>query len=181
LETRVVYREGISALLASVRARFTPRVRQRLLAECGVDEKALAPSYPWTVLDQIQEVLCQELWPGVPMDQATFELGRQALVHYGDTVLGKALFGVVRLLGPLRIAKRLPSVFRQTNNYAELTMHITSETSWELEHNEVGRYPHQIRGNMQAAGELFGWKDHKCELLSYDGHRARYRVSWSSS
>jgi len=162
----------------TVRSRLTPRIKARLLSEAGVDEKVSKPSYPFDSLNAVTRVLAEELFPGRSIDEATFELGLLSLKTYGHTVMGAALFAVIRLLGPLKIVKRLPGTFRQFNNYAEVKVEITSEKSWELDHNEVGPYPHMIRGNMQAAGELFGWKGLEVKLLHYDGHRARYRVSW---
>lgn len=175
----LVYREGFTTVLTAMKARLSPRIMARLQAEAGLDAALSKPSYPQASLDALTKVLAEELYRGLPADEATFQLGVACLKHYEHTLLGRALFPLVRLLGPMRVVKRLPSIFRQTNNYAEVKVDVTSEKSWELEHNEVGAYPHMIRGNMQAAGDLFGWKDHKCELLSYDGHRARYRVSWS--
>ncbi|MBL8958140.1 MAG: DUF2378 family protein [Myxococcaceae bacterium] len=177
---KIVYREGISTTIDTVRARLTPRTWERLKTEAGIDEKVSKPSYPIATFDNVTRVLADELFPGRSIEDASFQLGLLALKTYGDTVMGGALFAVIRLLGPLRIVKRLPSTFRQFNNYADVKVEITSERSWELDHNEVGLYPHLIRGNMQSAGELFGWKGLKVELTSYDGHRARYRVSWES-
>jgi uncharacterized protein (TIGR02265 family) len=84
----------------------------------------------------------------------------------------------VRLLGPMRFVKRIPTLFRQTNNYAEVRVSVTGPTSYEIDHNEVGAYPHYFRGVMQGTGEVVGLHGHGCELLSYDGHRGRYRVWW---
>jgi uncharacterized protein (TIGR02265 family) len=176
---KIVFREALISTIDSVRSKFTPRVRERLLGEAGVDDKVSRPSYPLATSDAVTRILAEELFPGRSLDDATFQLGLVSLRHYGGTVMGSALFGVIRLLGPMRIVKRLPPVFRQFNNYADVKIDITSDKSWELDHNEVGAYPHLIRGNMHAAGDLFGWKDHRCDLLHYDGHRARYRVSWS--
>ncbi len=176
---RLVYREGIATVLDAVRPRLNPRIVSRLQAEAGIDAAASRPSYPQASLDALTRILAEELYRGLPVDEATFQLGVACLKHYEHTLLGKALFPVVRLLGPLRVAKRLPGIFRQTNNYADVKVEVTSDRSWELDHNEVGAYPHMIRGNMHGAGELLGWKNHKCELLSYDGHRARYRMSWT--
>ncbi len=176
---KIVYRDGIVTTIDTVRARLSPRTWQRLASEAGVDEKVSRPSYPFETLNAVIRVLAEELFPGRSIDDATFELGLLSLKTYGHTVMGSALFAIIRLLGPLRIVKRLPTTFRQFNNYADVKIEITSDKSWELDHNEVGLYPHMIRGNMQAAGELFGWHGLHVELLSYDGHRARYRVSWA--
>jgi uncharacterized protein (TIGR02265 family) len=174
----VVYKEAITSTLDAVRSQLTPRIRERLKAEAGFNIDAMSPTYPLTVLDETIRVLSEEFFGGRAPDEATYELGRVALKRYGEGTLGKALFPLVRMLGPMRFLKRLPSLFRQTNNYADVKVEVLSPTSYELDHNEVGRYPHYMRGVMQSAGEVIGLKGHACDLLSYDGHRARYRMRW---
>jgi uncharacterized protein (TIGR02265 family) len=175
---KVVYREALTSTLDAVRAQLTPRIVDRLKREAGFDDKALAPTYPMKVLDETIRVLSEEFFRGRARDEATYELGRLAMKRYGDSTLGKALFPLVRLLGPMRFLKRIPSLFRQSNNYAEVSVEPFGPTGYELNHNEVGQHPHYMRGVIQSTGEILSLKDHACELLSYDGHRARYRVQW---
>lgn len=175
---KVVFREGITSTIDTVRGRLTPRALERLKAEAGFDENERKPSYPLAALDATIKVLAEEFFRAPTLEQSTFELGRAAMKRYGESTLGGAMFSLVRMLGPMRFLKRMPATFRQMNNYAEATLEVTGPTRYELDHNEVGAYPHYMRGIFQGAGELMGLKGHVSELLSYDGHRARYRVHW---
>jgi uncharacterized protein (TIGR02265 family) len=179
-EEKLIYREGITNLLDSVRARLGPKVRERLRVEAGIDESALKPSYPLGAHDSAVKVLAEELYPGKPMDDATYEVGRGLMANYGRGVLGRALFSLIRLIGPMRMLKRVPQYFRQTNNYADVKIDVVGPTAYELAHNEVGAWPHFLRGSMQGSGEVIGLDGHAVELLAYDGHAGRFRVSWKA-
>ncbi|MBK7861073.1 MAG: DUF2378 family protein [Archangiaceae bacterium] len=172
-------RDAVINMLEANRARLGPRIRERLRNEAGIDEAALKPNYSLAEHDAMVKVFAEELYPGRPLEEATFEVGRSLLANYGRGVLGRALFSVIRLVGPIRILKRVPEYYRMTNNFAEVTISVTGPKSYDLEHNEIGGYPHYMRGSMQGSGELIGLTGYSVELLEYDGHRGRFRVSWS--
>jgi uncharacterized protein (TIGR02265 family) len=177
-DDKVVYKEAITNLLEANRARLGPKIRERLRAEAGVDEAALKPSYPIPTHDKVVKILGEELHPGRPQDEQDYEIGRSMMNNYGRGVLGRALFSVIRLVGPMRMMKRVPEYYRMTNNYADVKIDIQTPTMYVLDHNEVGTVPHYWRGTMQGSGEVIGLAGHAVDLLEYDGHRAKFRVSW---
>lgn len=178
MEEKVVYRTGIESTIDSASGRLTPRILERLKAEAGYDPAVKRDRYPMRTLDQMVHVLAAELFPAKSPEEAVFELGFLAIGRYHDSLLGKALFPAIRLLGPMRFLKRLPLLFRAVNNYAEVKVDVEGKTVFVMEHNEVGTAPHYFRELMQAAVSVVGLNEPRCELLSYDGHMGRYRVSW---
>jgi len=173
----VVYKDAVFSIVDGFRKELTPRIRERLLKEAGVDEAAPKPSYPPSAQDATIKVFSEELFGKLSPDEATFELGRAAMKRYGDGPT-KALFPLVRMLGPMKFLKRMPAMFRQTNNFAEVTADVTGPTSYELEHSHAGAYPNYLRGVLQGSGEIIGLKRYTCTVLKYDGQRARYRITW---
>jgi uncharacterized protein (TIGR02265 family) len=178
VQEKVVYREGIVSTVDAVRGQLTPRILERLKTEAGWDEAVKRPTYAIATLDGVVRVLSEELFKGRAPDDAMFTLGVTAMKKYEGSTLGKALFPLVRLLGPMKFMKRMPALFRQTNNYAEVRVDVTGPSSYIMDHNEVGTIPHYFRGVMQAAGEILKLAGHTCELVEYDGHRAKYKLSW---
>ena len=81
-EEKVVYKDAIKNLLDAFRARIGPRVRERMRAEAGVDENELKPSYRLAMHDAVVKILAEELYPGRPLDEATYEVGRAMLDNY---------------------------------------------------------------------------------------------------
>lgn len=178
-EEKVVYKEAIQNILDANRARLGPRIRDRLRSEAGIEEGALKPSYGVPTHDAVVKILAQELHPGQPLDTALYEVGRAMLNNYGKGVVGRTLFSLIRMVGPMRMIKRIPGYYRMTNNYAEVTIDVTGPTSYELEHNDVGAIPHFWRGTMQGSGDVIGLAGHAVDLLRYDGQRARFKISWT--
>lgn len=177
-DERVVYKDSITNLLDAHRPRFTHRIRERLRVEAGIDEAALKASYSILTHDLLVKILAEELHPGLSFDESTYEVGRELSKSYGRGILGKALYSLIRMIGPMRTLKRTPEYFRMSNNYADVKIEVTGKTSYILDHNEVGIVPHYWRGTMQGAGEAMGLTAHSVELLSYDGARARFHVRW---
>lgn len=174
----VVYRDGIAPTVDGVRAKLTPRLLDRLRSEAGYDDAVARREYPQAAFDSVVKILAEELYGPTP-DEATFELGQQVMLRYRDSVVGKALFPLIRFLGPMRFLKRMPSFFRQVNNYADVKVTVEGPSTFVMDHNEVGTVPHYFRGIMQGSAAVLGLGSPRCELLSYDGHRGVYRVSWA--
>ena len=168
-----VYKDGITPTLDGVRARLHPALHERLRAEAGFDEARPSKDYPLATFDAVVKLLAAELFEG---DEA--RLGVAVLERYQHSLLGKAIFPLIRLIGPMRFLKRVPFAFRQVNNFAEVTVQVTSARSCVIEHNEVGAIPQYFRGVLQTAGDLLCLPAFRCELLDYDGHRARFGISW---
>src|SRR5690348_3377529 len=129
----VVYKDAVFSIVDGFRKELTPRMRARLLEEAGVDEAAPKPAYKPSAQDATIKIFSEELYPGRPPEEATFELGRKAMKRYGESTAAKALFPLVRLLGPMKFLKRMPAMFRQTNNFAEVSVDVTGPTSYEFE------------------------------------------------
>ena len=138
----LVYTDTIKNILTAVEGKVSPRIVERLQREAGVDVKALAASYPLRAHDAMVKVLAEELYPTKSIDEATHELGVSLMARYGDSLLGKALFAVIRMLGPMKVLKRVPEYFKQGNNYADVKIEVTGPSSYVLDHNEVGAWPH---------------------------------------
>lgn len=179
VEEKRVYPEGISPTVDGVRPRLTPAIIARLRTEAGWDEAVKRREYPQATFDGVVKILGAELY-GADADVATFKLGQQVMLRYKDSTLGKAIFPVIRFLGPMRFLKRMPPMFRQVNNYADVKVDVVGPSAFLMDHNEVGEVPHYFRGIMQGSAEVLSLPGARCELLEYDGHRGRYRVSWSS-
>ncbi len=173
----VVYRDGIAPTVDGVRARLTARLHERMRTEAGYDDAVAKREYPQSAFDGVVKILAAELY-GADLDAATFQLGMQVMMRYRDNVVGKALFPLIRFLGPMRFLKRMPGFFRQVNNYAVVTVQVEGKSRFVMDHNEVGEVPHYFRGVMQGSATVLGLQQPSCELLSYDGHRGVYRVSW---
>jgi uncharacterized protein (TIGR02265 family) len=118
------------------------------------------------------------LWPNLPPEEGGFRLGRTLIEGYEQTLMGQALIGMVRLLGPLRTVRRATTNLRNGNTYSEAKHIELAPNRHEVWINECNGNPGYIRGVLFGAIERSGAKNLKLETKSFDGHAATFTVSW---
>src|SRR5687767_12660433 len=93
---------------------------RRKLKEAGLDLAAKpAATYPLDVVRGWMELVRQDLYPGMPRARADELLGRRLVTGFGETLIGKATFSVLKLLGPVRTIRRVDENLKQLNNFSE--------------------------------------------------------------
>ncbi len=113
-----------------------------------------------------------------PPNEGQFRLGELMIDVYKETFLGRAVLGMVRVLGPRRTLLRSTQNFRSGNNYTESRIVEKSPTHIELWMNEVGAFPDFTAGIVFAAIRAAGAPNVKVDVVDYDGHECTYRVVW---
>jgi uncharacterized protein (TIGR02265 family) len=137
----------------------------------------LKVAYPYQTWIESLRVAAEVLAPGAPMDEATYVVGRRILESYVETVIGKATFGVLRLIGPLRGFNQIRRTLRTTNNYSQTTFTEVSPGVFHLWCSHV-TFPHYYRGVFEAGLELTGQKDGSAKLLAHDEAGATFEIRW---
>ena len=181
MSDKVVFDHTIEGLfIRGLGSRLSPRARQRL-KEAGVDvDKRLLPAYPFNTWMTSLRIAAEELHPGEPLDQAMRKVGEAFIHGYRETLLGRAVLGVMSVLGPQRTLKRATQNFRSGNNYTEATVSDVSPGCADLWMNEVGPYPTFTAGIISAALTAAG-STPTVEVRGHDGHACTFRVTWASS
>lgn len=180
MSDKVVFNHTIEGLFVkALGARWSPKAKTRL-REAGLDlDKPLLPAYPFEVWMTVLRVASEELFPGEPVDSAMRKLGESFMDGYQTTLLGRAVLGMMTVLGPKRTLLRSTQNFRSGNNYTETRVTEVSPSAMDLWMNEVGPYPTFTAGIMLAALKAAGAKP-QVEVRDHDGHACTYRVSWAS-
>jgi uncharacterized protein (TIGR02265 family) len=144
------------------------------LQRAGVDPTLkLKSQYPRAVQDEVIRVLAEEFYPKLTVDKAAFEIGADAIRHIEEGVQSRTLIRVLRLLPAMAAIKRLPTVFKTSNNYLEVKVNLTGDKAYDIDMNEAGAWPQYWLGLMHTANTtLFGYTRALTSLKSYDGHRA---------
>jgi uncharacterized protein (TIGR02265 family) len=120
------------------------------------------------------------LYPSLPTDEGYFRLGRAAMDGYESTVMGKALFAMMRLLGPTRTTRRVAENLRNANTYALAKHNELAPNKHEVWVNECNGNPGYLRGVLFGALERTGAQNIKVETLKFDGHAGTFAVSWDA-
>lgn len=178
----VVFEQVIDGLfLKGLGSRLTPHCRLRLKG-IGIDlDRKLLPAYPFETWMRSLAIAAEELFPSASRDEALFQLGQLLIDGYRETFIGRAMLGLLKVLGPRRTILRAAQNFRSGNNYTEVKIADLGPESMELWLNEVGPYPSFTAGIVHSAVTASGAKGLLVEAFGFDGHACAYRVSWGAS
>jgi uncharacterized protein (TIGR02265 family) len=176
--SRIVYAHTVEGLLfRALKGRVPPQLRSSL-KELGVDLDDKPKDLPHEVWVKVLAAGVRTLHPNLPPDEGYFRLGRTLIDGYEQTLMGKALIGMMKLLGPLRTVRRVMVNLRNGNSYSEATAKELGPTHHEIWINECNGNPGYIRGVLFAAIEKSGAKNLKIVTKGVDGPGATFDVTW---
>lgn len=161
---RVLAPEALTALLPTLRAE-------------GIDPHQLTPAYPMTTWVKVVRAMLPLFAPGASEDDALTQLGACIVDSYGEGLVGKALFGVLKVLGPRRPLDRTARNFRTTNNDAEATVTHLEGNTFELWMNEVD-LPTFSAAVVQAGLRHAGAVEPTVTVTAKDEKGTTFLVSW---
>jgi uncharacterized protein (TIGR02265 family) len=152
------------------------------LRQAGLDlDQKLRPAYPLNAWMAFLRITAEELYPELPVDEGCRKLGQAHIAGYRDTMLGRAVLSLLRVLGPRRALARATQNFRSGNNYTESRLVERGPRDFSLWMNEVGPYPGFTAGIIYAGLEVAGATDIVIEATEHDGHACTYLISWSEA
>lgn len=157
--------------------RITPQLRAAMRAE-GIDLDKLLPGYPAPVVARCIALTAATLFPGRPPDDAQREIGRLFLLGYEQTLIGRAVIQVLKLIGPRRSLERMQTNFRSVN-YVKTKFTALGPTRAEVWFNEVDGIPGYFAGIIEQGGAFAGAKDVTVTWAARDGGCA-FSVAWAA-
>ncbi|MDP1921313.1 MAG: DUF2378 family protein [Myxococcales bacterium] len=173
----VVFGNSVESLVRVLGPALDEEARQKFLA-LGIDLFKPNPAYPYELWVEALVMAMDLLWPGVTRDVATYRMGRAIFESYGQTVMGKALMALVKVLGPKRALDRMSRNLRTTNNYSETRLTDVGPNRYELWVNKVA-FPHYFRGLLEAGLEFGGAAEVKVEVGSVSATEGVvFNLSW---
>ena len=179
---RLVFDQSVEGLFVrGLGTRITPTLRQQL-KQAGLDlDKRLLPAYPVEVWERCVGLAAKSLHPEYPEAVAFRMLGERHIAGYSETMLGRAIFGVLRLMGPKRRLSRTRQNFRAGNNYQEVLITDLGPTEVDMWLNERGMLRHFKHGIVLGSALSAGETNTKVELRDYDDEGVTFRVSWTEA
>lgn len=174
---KLIFAQTFEGLLRSLSGKLTPALTAGL-RERGLDPGAtLLPAYPRQVFTDVISFVARELHPGLSPDAGVIAVGRTFMDGYGETMIGRAMMAMMRLIGPRRTLERVTRQFRTGNNYSETKLIAVGATEYHLWVNEV-RLPGWYIGIVSRGLELAGGLDVKVELSQHDEAGGTFVVKW---
>ena len=178
---RLIFASSFEGLfLRALSDRLTPELKAKLRSE-GVDlDKKLALGYTLDVWVRCVDDAAAALYPTLPIPDAHWKLGEDFIRGYAETTIGHAMFGVLKLLGPMRALARLERSFHSGNNYVRTSFTELSPTSAQVWMAGVDGRPWFNAGILLEGGRRMGMKNVRVEILQCIGDEATYGVSWEA-
>lgn len=177
----VIFSDAVEGLfIKGLGSRVTPQLRQELKA-VGLDlGSKLLPAYPRRVWNAAIPLAAAHVWPRLDVAEAHVLLGRAIIDGFRETLLGKALAGMAKVLGPLRTLGRMRSNLRTGGNYNETSVTSEGPTLVRFWINEPYLHPGYVQGLLQGTMEISGARSCTVEVISVDEKGADYRLRWDA-
>lgn len=175
----VVFEQAVDGLLLkALRGRISSRLKERL-QRIGVElDQPLAPAYPRATWEQILIVSREEVFPERREADGMRELGRLVANGFAQTLIGKAMSGFVKVVGPMRMMSRMTRNLRAAANYNDTRMTERGPNACEVWINESRIHPEYCAGLLEAALVYAGAKEPKVEVLQRDELGTTYTIHW---
>jgi uncharacterized protein (TIGR02265 family) len=175
----LVFEQTVTALFKTgLKGKVTPLLEERLRT-AGLDlSRPLSLAYPRVSWNGFLRIAAETLWPDAPPERAYHALGRQLLSGYTETMVGRAMASLVRLMGPRRTLDRMTHNFRSGGNYnlCRATEQGPGDVLFWL--NEPTLPPAYVAGILEAALELAGAQGLDIQVHARDAEGCTYRVRW---
>ena len=175
-EQAVVYTQTVEGLIRALGTKLDARVSQKF-ADLGLTLTGkLQAAYPRKVWIPACIYAGEVLFPGVAPEVQRRQLGHRFIDGYNETMSGKALLTILRVLGPRRALTRIEQNLRTGNNYAVAKLVDTNDGP-ELHMTDVP-YPEWYLGMIEKALQMTGAKDVAVSMKVGGDNTAVYRIGY---
>ena len=152
---RVNFQSLFEGLFVKALGPVPPAVKQELKA-VGVDVDRLQAAYPQVVLIAALDVASRHWFPGETVESAYNKLGLRNIEGFFETLMGRPILALLKLMGLKRTLGRMRTNFRSANNYAETKLAEVSPTEFQLWVNEPGEFRFYTQGVIQGGVRVTG-------------------------
>lgn len=176
---KVVFDHVIKSMFTGQVDRLSPAGLERI-KRLGIDPTVkLLPAYPATTWAACTKALAEELYPGLDPEEATRRLAHGTVDTFASDFVGRAMFGLLKLIGAERIARRMTQNFRSGSNYIDtkLTRIREEPLTNELWINDVTGLPGFYLGLLQGGMHHSSGNTFHIELVRSDGVEAVYHLT----
>lgn len=158
-DNKLIFSAAIESLL-SVTDGIKPQTRQALAALRMGPPHKVEPAYPAKDWATAVKLVGADLFPDDDAFNQQRKVGAAAVTRFSEGLLGKAMFGVARLMGARRSMERMTRNLRTGANFIETRLTVIDEKTSEFWINDVSDVPGFYAGMLMPGFELIpGWPD----------------------
>ncbi|EPX64253.1 hypothetical protein D187_005387 [Cystobacter fuscus DSM 2262] len=180
-DTPLVFNHTVQGLFSRAFPQGVPALLKEKLRAAGVDlDRPLLPAYPIKTWSQCIALSAPVAFPNELPSMAWHKLGERMIDGYQETMIGRAMFASLRLLGPRRMLQRAKRSFRSGNNYTEVQFTDVSETEMDLWFNETDEVLRHFTAGLVMAGMRMGGAElPQVGILHTDSRGVTFRATWA--
>jgi uncharacterized protein (TIGR02265 family) len=182
-DTRVVYEQAIEGMYLKGHPKaLTPQVKQAL-RELGIDlDKPLKAAYPAAIVNEATRVFRRLAYGHEPDDmKAYIAMGAATVDGYFNTVIGRAMTGVLKLVPFKRLIDRLPSAMSGGSNYTRVKVEWKGPAEAHVTLDDTEPHPGLNLGVMQRAlSHWFGGKNVQISVHEHVRPKTTYRITFDA-
>ncbi|MBX5480775.1 MAG: DUF2378 family protein [Myxococcaceae bacterium] len=180
MDTRLTFSQTVETLFTRGMGPALPPEAKARLRDDGLDlDRPLLPAYPAGKVAEWIDLALPYAFPNLSRAEALRVLGHQSVSRYGQTIVGRGLVAMLKLLGFRRILDRMPQAMRTGGNYLETKLIPRGVNDVELWINDVNGMPEYFQGILEGTAELCGIKTARAEIVSVEGTGCTLRVRWA--
>ncbi|MDP1824199.1 MAG: DUF2378 family protein [Archangium sp.] len=157
--------------------RLTPQLKAEI-KKVGIDLDKLQPAYPVDLVHKTCKLLTPVLFPRMTEEEAFHELGVSSMRGYTETLLGKALIQILKLIGVRRSLLRMHTSMRSGNNYIETFATVIAANCVELRFSDVSGMPSFYQGIIEEGGRMAHAKNLHVTTVESTPPGHTFRVEW---
>ncbi len=159
--------------------RIGPELNRELIA-AGLDlTRPLLPAYPAEKISQWVRLTSRSLYPHLDETEAQRRLGGDFFRGFTQTLIGKALVAMMKVIGTRRSLERMQRNFRTGTNFIDTRFTSLGKGRAELWMNDVDGLPAYYAGIVEEGGRATGARDMKTTWEHHADGGCTYQVTWS--
>jgi uncharacterized protein (TIGR02265 family) len=189
----VVFGSAVEGLFVrTLGARLDATARDRI-REIGIDlNRPPQAAYPIEVWEKAVDWAARCAFPELPVEEAWVATGQAFVAGFGQTLIGRAVLGVGRVVGVERSLKRMTRNLHSVNNFNSAVVEesapgrVVIRVMTTPEFRELPRATtlpvHYMRGVFQGMAEELGARAVTVQVLELHPtlRDSRFRISWSA-
>ncbi len=161
--------EGL--FLHTLNGQISPPLAAKL-KRIGIDlGEKLKPAYPAPVWAEAISITGAELRPELDPDARCDWMGELFSSGYASTFSGKAMYALLKILGPRRTLLRVERNFRSVTNYVSVQVDEILPDRYALTFNHVDGIPYFFKGIIDHSGKELGAPRKSSDTVVTDGSR----------
>ena len=173
---RLIFGNSVEGMLRALGAPLAPDVKASLVA-LGVNPDKLLPAYDVPAYVKLLDFIGARRFPELAANERDRALGREFILGFGQTFVGKATMSLGRVLGPMRATQRLSRTMRTVNNYSVSEAIPASDRQVQVWCHPVLRPWYYVGVFEQAGWDLHG-PSYTVALQKFEGERADFLINW---